>query len=459
METCREALERRQEDKARMGVGHKDLGRTILGMPLGLYLGVLALTSVCMYTGCVPKSLVPAFLVLMVFGEGLNAIGNTVPVVKTYLGGSVICILGAAAIQAVGLLPEQTYETMDFFINDSGFLIFYISALITGSLFNIDRKLLLRATVRLLPVAAASLAVGILASGLFGILLGQGFWGGILYLGVPMTSGGMTAGTVPLSDIYAQALGADPSAMLTKMAPATVLGNCVAIIFGGLLNNLGKKRPELTGNGMLVNDGRPVKKTPPMKPSFGSLCTGMVIAFAFYQLGAVLHKFVPMIPTYAWMILAVVLVKGTGILSETLEDAAREWGQFAIHSWTAAALTGIGFTLIDLNSILKTLTVPLSACGGGSGGCDHADGGSSGKAGGILSSGIRHCGWYVHYQHGRLWKCGRFKQRPPHGAPSLCPDRYQVLRGSDADPGRDPGAVGGLARFSCQKLPYMIRYS
>lgn len=146
--------------------------------------------------------------------------------------------------------------------------------------------------------------------------------------------------------------------MLTKMASATVLGNCVAIIFGGLLNNLGKRRPELTGNGILVNDGRPVKKTPPMKPSFGSLCTGMVIAFAFYQLGAVLHKFLPMIPTYAWMILAVVLVKGTGILSETLEDAAREWGQFAIHSWTAAALTGIGFTLIDLNSILKTLTVP-----------------------------------------------------------------------------------------------------
>lgn len=91
MEICREALERRQEGKAGMGAGHKDHGRTILGMPLGLYLGVLALTSVCMYMGCVPKSLVPAFLVLMVFGEGLNAIGNTVPVVKTYLGGSVIC--------------------------------------------------------------------------------------------------------------------------------------------------------------------------------------------------------------------------------------------------------------------------------------------------------------------------------------------------------------------------------
>ena len=82
----------------------------------------------------------------------------------------------------------------------------------------------------------------------------------------------------------------------------------------------------------------------------------MIIAFAFYQLGAILHRFVPVIPTYAWMIIAVVLVKGTGIMSEELEDAAREWGQFAIKSWTAAALAGIGFTLIDLNTILKTLT-------------------------------------------------------------------------------------------------------
>ena len=39
-----------------------------------------------------------------------------------------------------------------------------------------------------------------------------------------------------------------------------------------------------------------------------------------------LARFVPVIPTYAWMIIAVVLVKGTGIMSEELEDAAREWG-------------------------------------------------------------------------------------------------------------------------------------
>lgn len=332
-------------------------GIKILGMPMNLYLIVLLLTLACMFTGCIPKGLVPAFLVLMVIGEGLNTIGNTLPVVKTYLGGSVICILGSAALYALGVIPEQTIETMDFFVNSSGFLIFYISALITGSLFNIDRNLLLRATVKLLPVAVASLAVGLLVSGIFGVIMWGNFWNGILFLGVPMTSGGMTAGTVPLSGIYAEALGIEASAALTKMAPATVLGNCVAIVFGGLLNNFGKTHPKTTGNGMLVNDGKPVKKTPPMKPTFALLCTGMVIALAFYQLGAILNKFVSVIPTYAWMIIAVVVVKGTGIMSEELEDAAREWGQFAIHSWTAAALTGIGFTLIDLGTIAKSMTV------------------------------------------------------------------------------------------------------
>ena len=43
-------------------------------------------------------------------------------------------------------------------------------------------------------------------------------------------------------------------------------------------------------------------------------------------------------------------------MSEELEDAARQWGQFAIHSWTAAALTGIGATLINLKAIMQTMT-------------------------------------------------------------------------------------------------------
>ncbi|MCI7262069.1 MAG: 2-hydroxycarboxylate transporter family protein [Otoolea sp.] len=329
---------------------------SVAGFPLPLYLLVLGLVIVCMYADCVPAGLVGGMIVLMVLGEGLNAIGNSVPVVKTYLGGSVICILGAAVIQALGLIPEGTHQILDQFVNEDGFLVFYISALITGSLFNIDRDLLLRATVRLLPTAILALIVGVNLSGILGIVMGQSFLEGVLYIGIPMTSGGMTAGSVPLSAMYAQALGADAGQILTRIAPATVLGNCVAIIFGALANTLGERKPKLTGHGRLVNDGHEVAPRPPMKPTFALLCTGLIISMSFYSLGALCHKFVPLIPTYAWMIIAVVLVKGTGIMSEELEDAGREWGYFAIHTWTAAALTGIGATLIDLNTILKTIT-------------------------------------------------------------------------------------------------------
>ena len=329
---------------------------TIAGFSIPLYLGILALVVVCMYMDCLPAGLVGGMIALMVLGEGLNFLGNHTPVVKTYLGGSVICILGAAVIQALGLIPEQTHEILDNFVNKEGFLVFYISALITGSLFNIDRGRLIRATVKLLPTAVISLAVGVILSGLLGMVMGDSFLEGILYIGIPMTSGGMTAGAVPLSAMYSSVLGTDAGQILTRIAPATVLGNCVAIIFGGLANNIGERKPSLTGNGCLVNDGHEVKKQPPMKPTFALLCTGLIISMAFYELGALCHHFISIVPTYAWMIVAVVIVKGTGILSERLEDAAREWGQFAIHSWTAAALTGIGATLIDLKTILHTIT-------------------------------------------------------------------------------------------------------
>ena len=329
---------------------------TIAGFSIPLYLGILALVVVCMYMDCLPAGLVGGMIALMVLGEGLNFLGNHTPVVKTYLGGSDICILGAAVIQALGLIPEQTHEILDNFVNKEGFLVFYISALITGSLFNIDRGLLIRATVKLLPTAVISLAVGVILSGLLGMVMGDSFLEGILYIGIPMTSGGMTAGAVPLSAMYSSVLGTDAGQILTRIAPATVLGNCVAIIFGGLANNIGERKPSLTGNGCLVNDGHEVKKQPPMKPTFALLCTGLIISMAFYELGALCHHFISIVPTYAWMIVAVVIVKGTGILSERLEDAAREWGQFAIHSWTAAALTGIGATLIDLKTILHTIT-------------------------------------------------------------------------------------------------------
>ena len=76
-------------------------------------------------------------------------------------------------------------------MNEVGFLDFYIAALITGSILGMDRELLKKAAVRFLPVSFLSMAVAALMAGIVGILTGQGFRETVLYIAMPMMSGGM----------------------------------------------------------------------------------------------------------------------------------------------------------------------------------------------------------------------------------------------------------------------------
>ena len=334
----------------------KDLKKIhIACLPLPLYLIALALAAAGLVTDSIPANMVGAFFLLTLLGEGLSTLGGAIPIVRTYLGGSVVCTLGGAFLTYWGVIPAPVVSSLSDFI-DSGFLTLYICGLITGSLFNIDRNLLLRASLKLLPVAVVSIFVGVLTCGILGILIGDGFWDSILYIAVAMTSGGMTAGAVPLSTIYAAQLGVPAADVLNRMAPATVLGNCIALIFAGLLKDSGKKHPSWTGNGHLVNDGKPVQKMPVTPLTLEKLMGGFFLSVAFYTLGSLLHHFVPVVPIYAFMILAVVVVKCGGFFPEEVEDAARQWGRFTIRAWTMAALFGIGVTLIDLNVILSNLT-------------------------------------------------------------------------------------------------------
>jgi len=328
----------------------------VASFPLPLYMLMLTLSGVCMYAESLPANMVGAFFFLMVIGEGLSALGNAIPVVRTFLGGSVVCTLGGAFLAYIGFVPAPVFDTVSTFVNDSGFLTLYICGLITGSLFNIDRKLLLRASLKLLPVALVSILAGTLVCGVLGILIGDGFWDSILYIAVAMTSGGMTAGSVPLSAIYAEQLGVSAADVLNRMAPATVLGNCLALVFAGILKDSGKKFPAWTGNGLLVNDGRSVEKMPITELTLEKLMGGFVLSVAFYAAGHLLHGLLPVVPTYAFMILLVMIVKCGSLFPEEIEDAARQWGRFAIRGWSMAALFGLGMTLIDLNVILQNLT-------------------------------------------------------------------------------------------------------
>lgn len=330
----------------------------ISGIKLPVYIGIAALVFITMYLEILPGGMIGAFAVMMVFGGLFNVIGNNLPIVRTYLGGgAIVCIFASAFLVYFGIIPQSVVDNVDVFMNSVGFLNFYIAALITGSILGMNRTLLLKAAVRFLPVAVCAMTTAILAVGIVGAITGYGFVDAIMYVAIPMMGGGMGAGVVPLSGMYAEALGQDSAALISRMIPASTLGNVSAIVGAGLLAKIGTVKPSLTGNGQLMrkNDDS-MKETTDNKPDFQMLGIGLIIAMTFYTLGVVVNKLVPSVHAYAWMIILVALSKAFGLIPEKFEKSAQQWSQFVMKNWTSALLVGIGISMIDLGAVISAFS-------------------------------------------------------------------------------------------------------
>lgn len=331
----------------------------IMGIGIPVYVLICALVAGVMTMGWMPGGMLGAFAVMMVLGGLFHVIGNNLPFVKTYLGGgAIVCIFASAGLVTAGLIPETVVANVDGFMNTTGFLNFYIAALITGSILGMNRTLLLRAAVRFLPVALCAMTFAILLVGGAGAVLGYGFSEAVMYVAVPMMGGGMGAGVVPLSGMYAEALGQDSAAIISRMIPASTLGNVTAIVGAGLLAKLGQVKPNLTGNGKLMRKTtEDMKEGKPLPVSVEMMGIGMILSMSFYLLGTVLGRLVPAIHTYAWMIIMVAAAKAAGLVPEKFEQAARQWSSFVMGNWTQALLVGIGISMIDLPAVAAAFSI------------------------------------------------------------------------------------------------------
>ena len=163
---------------------------TIMGMSLPVYILVAAITLFAAVTEILPANMVGALAVMMVLGSILNMLGGKIPIIRSYLGGgAVFCIFVSSALATFGILPSSVVANCESFMNDVGFLDFYIATLITGSILGMDRDLLKKAAVRFLPISFISMACAILMAGVMGMITGRGFGDTILYVALPMMSG------------------------------------------------------------------------------------------------------------------------------------------------------------------------------------------------------------------------------------------------------------------------------
>ncbi len=331
----------------------------LMGMSVGVF-GVLSvITLAAVYLNALPKGMIGALPLMMIIGAVLNEVGNRTPGVKDYLGGGpIVIIFASAALVTYGVIPEYAKDIMVNFMKGEGFLSFYIAALITGSILGMSRDLLIKAAVRYLPVIITGVATALLMVGLAGMLLGYGFSEAVMYVGIPIMGGGMGAGAVPLSQIFGDALSVDPALLMSKMVPALALGNATAIVIGGMLNRIGKKKKMLSGNGRLMKnqDVVPVEEEQTHAISLEKMGQGVLMATAFFALGKLLAKFLP-IHSYALMIISVAIVKVLGIVPSEYEQSAHQWFRFVMKNFTPALLVGIGVAYTDLNAVVESFSL------------------------------------------------------------------------------------------------------
>ncbi len=331
---------------------------TVNGISLPVFIALAIFIMAAAMSGILPNNMVGALAVLIILGNLFNMIGSHIPIVKTYLGGGVVfCIFASSALATFGILPSGVADNCTDFMNNAGFLDLYISALITGSILGMNRQLLIKSAVRFLPVTFLSMACASLMAGFIGQITGYGFSEAILYIAMPMMSGGMGAGVIPLSGIYATATGGDAAIIVSRMIPASTLGNVLAIIFAALIAKLGEKKPQWSGRGQLMsipeeNNAAALEN----KPDYLVMGSGLLFSLSFFTLGALISKIIPTVHAYAFMIIIIVVCKATGIIPLKYEQAAVQWSQFVMKNLTTALLAGIGVALLDLKVLANALT-------------------------------------------------------------------------------------------------------
>lgn len=336
----------------------------IMGLTLPVYFALLAVIIVAIFLNVLPGGMIGAFAFMMIVGALLDVVGNNTPIVKTFFGGGpIVIIFGSAALVYFNILPEVVTKNVDTFMKGGGFLDFYIAALITGSILGMNKKLLIKAAIRYFPCILGGLlvAMGLVAIG--GLAFGYTPAEAIAYIGIPIMGGGMGAGAVPIADVFSKGLGLPTEQILSRLVPAVALGNAIAIVFGGILDRVGKKYPKLSGNGKLMEIGQDelkekVDNEPFALSDFG---IGIVIATTFFTFGNivafVMKNYVGIdIHSYAWMIISVAIAKAINILPTKYEKSCAKWYQFVASNWTPALLMGIGIAYTDLGQVISAFT-------------------------------------------------------------------------------------------------------
>ncbi len=340
-----------------------------------MFLALVLMMIVSVSFGKVPGNMVGALAFLFVFGALFGEIGNRIPFWNKYIGGGAILVFFVAAFigtygVAGGWFPENIVVLVDNFYGEWDFIDLFITILIVGSILGVDRKLLAISLGGYIPAILGAVGLasvfGVGVAFIFGI---DGVTALTKYV-LPIMGGGTGAGAIPMSEMYAAATGGDPKAWFGFAIAILTIANIFAIVVASSLNALGKKRPELTGNGELIRAKESVVKDEATtgekyKVTHKDYAAGLMFATTLYVFANYLSKTDIMtkftdatgvaIHRYAILVIMVAIFNLANLVPQELKEGAKSLSKFFSGQflWVLMAAVGMGTDLTEIAAAIS----------------------------------------------------------------------------------------------------------
>lgn len=330
-------------------------------VPLPVFAAVLAILVAYLSLDKLPSDLTINILILSVGGFACAELGKHIPLFKRIGAAAILATFVPSFLVYAGVIPAALKQSVATFTDQSNFLYLFIGSIIVGSILGMDRRMLVGGFLRILvPILTASIAAAAVGT-VVGTSLGLGLRHTVFMIIVPIMAGGVGEGAIPLSIGYSALGGGDQGILLAEILPAVMFGSLVAVLLAGVLNLVGKRRPDLTGEGALQSGEDDVQlcgdEYLPHAPDLSTVAASLVLAMVLYQVGALVQVLTGF-PGPVTMLLLAVLLKLGRLVSPRLERGAYRNYQFFATVVTYPLLFAIGVAKTPWDKLISAFNAP-----------------------------------------------------------------------------------------------------
>jgi malate:Na+ symporter len=333
-------------------------------VPVPIYVVLFALLAGLTYTGDIKGEVSTMIAVLVIGGFTCAEIGKRTPILRSIGAGAIFATFIPSALAYYKLLPPQIEKSIIEFTKYTNFLYLFIACIIVGSILGMDRRVLVKGFLKIfVPLAAGSIAAGLVGTAV-GMLMGLGAHHSFFYVVIPIMAGGVGEGAIPLSIGYSEILHQPQGDIFAQVLPPIMLGSLTAILLSGTLNYVGKRYPQLTGEGRLqpdehddldLADDHAAESN--LHIDVGTVAAAGLAAITLYLLGVMCHRLFGLPAPVAMLFLAV-LAKLTSAVSPRLEQGGMVVYRFFSTAVTYPLLFAIGVSLTPWDKLVAAFNIP-----------------------------------------------------------------------------------------------------